>query len=643
MVSPLSLSLSLPPLSLPSFPSVKACTLLLCLLLCSSDTIRSATADASTTTTTSAENSAPSKLPVVSSIRDDLEYDENGKLASHHVVFPANRPDCGTSSWEDGTETPGYGFTARPLEGDAFAKVFEDKDTEDIDNDDDLYKTIKNQDNFKDNVCRAACLEKGTDIGVAGHTMPRFHYRSWSGNPKQEKSRFERWFRDSCIRVEVCFINYVVKERPLAIYWVDPKTGKQKKQVDLMYSESKTNCFHSFLGHEFVAIDEKTDFYESITIDHITTKAFGTSPPSSSQKFDGVEQLEATVKRTLDHEWSRHQMVERTFSSLGFSKGRLPDDVFANMGSFYYNNRNNVVNEEWEGKGVFVNWWETDVKFVSLPWDLKHAWQQRLNTLVSEWAGVPIEETSMYGLRQYEGGARLLSHVDRIPTHAVSLIVNIAQHNLASPWPVEVFDHGDRLHEVIMDPGDIVYYESAKNLHSRNRPLVCKQGGCSYINLFTHYRPVNDGSSWHRNLSDMPNRPPPLLKGQVDYDAETTSCSLPEQQDNGTENTLGVGIVECNDNRLGSHVSPTFHTLESAKDLFRWWKATEDPNFIRFDETDKEKDDYDYDAIGETYEGGDDDDGVNPEDYIDDDDDDDDEDDDNYTHTDTDEEGNDEL
>ena len=537
-----------------------------------------------------------------------MEYDENGKLASHYVVFPANRPHCGTSSWEDGTKTPGHGFTASPLEGDALARVFSKALQEEEDDDDDKYEENKGN----DNLCMAACLEKGTDIKVAGHTMPHLHYKSSGQDSATETNHFEAWFRASCIKVEVCFINYAVKERPLEIYWVSPITGDKQKQVDLRYSESKTNCFHSYIGHQFLAVDEESGFYEWFTVEHVTTKSFGTSPPSSSQRFDGIEELESTVKSTLDHEWSRHKMVERTFSSLGFTKGRLPDDVFANMGSFYYNNRNNAVNEEWEGKGVFVNWWEADIKFVSLPWNLKYIWQQRLNVLVSQWAGVEIEETSMYGLRQYEGGARLLSHVDRIPTHAVSLIVNIAQNNLASPWPVEVFDHGDRLHEVIMQPGDIVYYESAKNLHSRNRPLTCKQGGCSYINLFTHYRPVNDGGQWHRNLSDMPNRPPPLLEGQVDYDTETSSCSLPEQQqlqeDNTTGNILGLGTVECNDNRLGSHVSPTFHTLKSAKDLFRWWKATEDPNFIGFDEVDNTNESHGSveDHMAEVFDGDDD-------------------------------------
>ena len=74
--------------------------------------------------------------------------------------------------------------------------------------------------------------------------------------------------------------------------------------------------------------------------------------------------------------------------------------------------------------------------------------------------------------------------MDREATHAVSLIVNIAQEGVQAPWPVEIYDHGDRLHEVPMDPGDIVYYESARCLHARMNPL---QGGV-YVNLFAHYR-----------------------------------------------------------------------------------------------------------------------------------------------------------
>jgi hypothetical protein len=516
------------------------------------------------------------------SIENDFKYDENNKLASYYIVFPANRPDCTYTANLHGT-SPHTGFAAVALEGDALGRVFPDYNTDGT-----------------DERCMAACLEKGTDISVAGYTMPNFHFEvPRPPSTRKDYQRFEQWYSQSCRRVEVCLINYVSHESPLQVYWIEPSQSglprdddlsKKREQASLQFGERKTNCFHSFIGHEFEAYiidkndetgEEGVSYYERFAIEHTTTKAFGTSPPSSSRTFENENDLEVEVKRALDTEWSKHSMVERSFSSLGFSKGRLPDDVFASMGSFYYNNRNNVVNEEWQGKGLFVNWWETDVKFIAMPWSLKQKWQLRLSELVSAWSGVEVEETSMYGMRQYETGARLLSHVDRLPTHAVSLIVNVAQENLANPWPVEVFDHADRLHEINMIPGDIVYYESAKNLHGRNRPLTCKDGGCRFVNLFTHYRPKADGGRWHTNLDDMPNRPAPLLQGEVDSDQDETICTL-SSDDNNDGGDIGVGTVDCNDSRLGSYVSPTLFKATSGVDLYRWWKATADPNFIGF-------------------------------------------------------------
>jgi len=257
--------------------------------------------------------------------------------------------------------------------------------------------------------------------------------------------------------------------------------------------------------------------------------------------------------------------VPRTFSELGFKKGRLPDDIFASMGSFYYNNRHNKVREEWTGKGVFVNWWETDCSFIQIPWDMKGRWQARLQLLVEEWAGCTVEQTDMYGLRQYEHGARLLTHVDREATHAVSLIVNIAQGNLTQPWPVEVNDHANRLHEVIMEPGDIVYYESAKALHGRNRPLM--GDNAYYVNLFTHYRPIGD-DRWF----DKPNNegvPAPVLEVEGSCRLEKVSTAVtPNKQ---------LGVVEsvvCDDERLGPWISPSLFTVSSADDLIEWWRRT---------------------------------------------------------------------
>jgi len=213
-----------------------------------------------------------------------------------------------------------------------------------------------------------------------------------------------------------------------------------------------------------------------------------------------------------------------------------------------------------------VGRWEADVYVLPLPWGLRDLWANRLLELVEKWAGVPVEQTVMYGLREYTDGARLLTHVDRRLTHAVSLIVNVAQGNLTEPWPVEVQDHADRLHEVIMQPGDIVYYESAKALHGRNRPLP----GGYYANLFTHYRPTGVGTKWY-SQENPPGTPEPVL------DSPDANCRL---EPFGTTDLNGaqLGIVKkvvCDDPRLGGNISPTLFQAKSADDLVKWWRITD--------------------------------------------------------------------
>lgn len=358
-------------------------------------------------------------------------------------------------------------------------------------------------------------------------------------------------------------MNYHSRDTPIKVYWIAPVTAEKKMHMEIKWGERGTRCFTSFIGHLFQVEDGETDqLLETIRIEHVTTKAVGISPPSGNADRHSFD---TEIQRTLHNEWRRHNRVTRTFSPLGFKKGRLPDDIFASMGAFYYNNRHFKVREEWNGKGVFVNWWETDCSFIQIPWDLKGKWQVRLRELVEAWAGVDVEQTDMYGLRWYENGARLLTHVDRESTHAVSLIVNIAQGNMTQPWPVEVNDHADRLHEVVMRPGDIVYYESAKCLHGRNRPL--SGPNAYYVNLFTHYRPIGD-PKWF----EKPNHegvPDPVLDVEGDCRLEKVSTTeTPHHQ---------LGVVEsvrCADERLGSYISPTLFKATGAQDLIEWWQMT---------------------------------------------------------------------
>lgn len=151
----------------------------------------------------------------------------------------------------------------------------------------------------------------------------------------------------------------------------------------------------------------------------------------------------------------------------------------------------------------------------------------------------------MYGLRKYTDGARLLTHVDRLTTHAASMIVNVAQRGIRKPWTVEIYDFANRLHEVQMEEGDIVFYESARCLHGRMAPLQ----GEYYVNIFTHYRPVGD-DSWYMKPRD-PHCPEPVM--------DLGECKI--------EN----GKASCSSGHDVSYLDPNFHKVVDRKSLFNYW------------------------------------------------------------------------
>ncbi|KAL3939400.1 MAG: hypothetical protein SGBAC_005868 [Bacillariaceae sp.] len=410
--------------------------------------------------------------------------------------------------------------------------------------------------------CPVVCVERGVQQHLAGAVLPHRYFTPTQKKVRKRDQQYERWFGNACSKVEVCLLNYHDNVDPLMVYWLK-NDGTRVKQFDLNYGEQHTICINSYIGHTFLVTtkDEEgpNSLVAEVPVKFNLIRPFGESPPSDHTHSRNFTR---EIHTSLRHEWVRQDRIKRTFSPLGFAKGRLPDDVFASLGALYYNNQNNVCLEEWGGKGVFVNWWETGVAFLQIPWRIKEMHQQRLKDMVSAWAGVEVEETVMYGFRQYQEGARLLTHVDRHTTHAVSLIVNIAQGGLEEPWPVEVYDHGGRLHEVVMEPGDVVYYESAKNLHGRNRPLKGKNG--YYVNLFTHYRPFQDGDDWWRNMEAQP-RSPPVMEVEGDCHLDKTKLQTLEQQ---------LGHVECDDKRLGTNISPEMAKAFDAKDLIAWWEYT---------------------------------------------------------------------
>ncbi|KAL7502996.1 hypothetical protein ACHAXN_000852 [Cyclotella atomus] len=491
-------------------------------------------------------SSSSSSIPTISSL-DSLPYDENGHLSTHILAIPSR---CSEKLDDPRVPSGIFGHRKVLLEGEASAAVFGHLLGDDDGGDDDEAK------------CAAVCLEKGTIRSVVARPLPHRYWldgavdQDGDGRRVEEMTLLDFVYSDGCGKVEYGMVNY--HERPVSVYWVST-SGEKIHNALLKPGERNTNFIKTFVGHSFQVYDTQPDEDEALnnqllhqfTVENNGVIGFNNHRQPGMPK----EHVAQEVQRTLQNEWDRHSKVKRTFSPLGFDKGRLPNDLYASLGSYYYNNRfpPHVVHEEWgRHKGVFVNYWEADVNFIQIPWNLKSRWQGRLKELVEAWTGVELETTDMYGMREYTKGARLVSHVDRESTHAASLIVNIAQENVTRPWTIEVNDHANRLHEVVMEPGDIVYYESAKSLHGRNTPLASGR----YINLFTHYRPLNDPEWFTRDNPE--GTPQPVL--------DVGECRLVGRPDQYSQ-----GAVQCENDAIGPHLSPTMFRAKSAADLFQWW------------------------------------------------------------------------
>jgi prolyl 4-hydroxylase len=121
--------------------------------------------------------------------------------------------------------------------------------------------------------------------------------------------------------------------------------------------------------------------------------------------------------------------------------------------------------EQWGVGNTYTNNWESASKFVSVEdsklrgggFKLKQQLWDAAQDVISEWTGQELTQCSLYGIRVYQAGAVLSTHVDRLPLVS-SAIINVDQ-DIDEPWPLEVIGHDGVAVNVTMEPGDMVLYE----------------------------------------------------------------------------------------------------------------------------------------------------------------------------------------
>jgi len=95
-----------------------------------------------------------------------------------------------------------------------------------------------------------------------------------------------------------------------------------------------------------------------------------------------------------------------------------------------------------------------------------------------------------YGLRIYRNESQLNMHTDRTNTHIISCILHVDHDDdpESEPWPIIIEDFQGNTNEVVLESGDMLFYESSKCLHGRPK----KFKGKWYSSIFVHYYPAEN-------------------------------------------------------------------------------------------------------------------------------------------------------
>ena len=124
---------------------------------------------------------------------------------------------------------------------------------------------------------------------------------------------------------------------------------------------------------------------------------------------------------------------------------------------------------------------------------------KRVQPILEAWSGIELVPSMAYGFRLYRNESRLWMHVDKTQTHVISCIYHIASSDDAQPWPIVIEDYEGNTNSVVLEPGDILLYESAKNFHGRPTYF----NGSWYTSVFIHFFPKQENPTWEEHDHDL--------------------------------------------------------------------------------------------------------------------------------------------
>jgi hypothetical protein len=176
------------------------------------------------------------------------------------------------------------------------------------------------------------------------------------------------------------------------------------------------------------------------------------------------------------------------YTEDGYRKITMPDEIYDRLMGFYGRQEKTRFTEKWPMDACQTNFHEKPMTMVYLDNEARErdAIGRLVEPLLAKWTGThDLELTSFYGIREYHRGNELHMHIDRIESHAISAILNIAQEGMDEDWLLEVIDQHGVWKTVPMKAKEMILYESSTVIHGRPKTLK----GAKFVNAFVHFRP----------------------------------------------------------------------------------------------------------------------------------------------------------
>ena len=189
--------------------------------------------------------------------------------------------------------------------------------------------------------------------------------------------------------------------------------------------------------------------------------------------------------------------AQTNYTDIGFKKTKLSDETWsllkkswADVKAKEENFPDSLKGEEWPAANTYVNHWERDTQIHPLVNSLRKIVWDEIEQKIREWipTASSLSKSSLYGVRVYREGHTLAPHVDRDPLIS-SAIINVDQE-VSEPWPLEVIGHDGLAHNITINPGEVILYESHSVIHGR--PYALKGKNSYFANVFVHFKPSFD-------------------------------------------------------------------------------------------------------------------------------------------------------